>query len=452
MLPPEPPVTGVVPDATPSPPAQAEPRPEFLDYTYDMFLSSIDGEQSEAVRFSQWVDEVEKAGLYPFEAPRLEAQYPLVHAQRTDGTPLELLNFSSYNYLGLGYHPQVIAAAQEALQRYGLGACSSPVQAGTMAVHKELESRLVDFMGLPGRGVSLFSSGYAVNTGTISAVMKRRHHVVVDKAAHMSILEGAALSHAQVHYFEHNDPDHLREVLDEIGPKAKRVLVCTEGVFSADGDFGRLDQIVPIAKERGAQVLVDEAHSFLVAGPTGRGVAEQCGVLEDVDYFITTFSKALGGIGGALIARHEVTRYVNWYARCRMFSCALGASVTAGVTKALEIAAGSEGDARRVRVRQNAERLRLRLGNRVDTGKSRSWIIPVIYGSENNTILLADFLHKRGQEGSVMEFPAVPVNEARVRLFVTSEHQPEQMDACAENILAAGRHFGFLRGPDHASH
>jgi glycine C-acetyltransferase len=420
-------------------------RPDYLDYTYDMFLTSIDGEQSEAVRFAAWVDAVEKDGLYPFEAPRLEAQYPRVRAQRADGTPLHLLNFSSYNYLGLSYHPAVIEAAKEALDRYGLGACSSPVQAGTLDLHRELEERLVDFVGLPGRGASLFSSGYSVNTGTISALMKRRHHIVVDKSAHMSILEGAQLSRANVHYFEHNDLDNLREVLDEIGPSAKRVLVCTEGVFSADGDFGRLDEIVPIAKERGAQVLVDEAHSFLVTGASGRGVAEQCGVLGDIDYLVVTFSKALGGIGGALIAKREVTRYVNWYARCRMFSCALDPAVTAGVTKALELAAGSEGERRRKRMRENAERLRSRLRDHVDIGRSRSWIVPVIYGSESDTILLADYLHRRGQEGSVMEFPAVPVNKARIRLFVTSEHDPEQIDACAENIIDAAHHFGFHR-------
>ncbi len=431
------------------PGVNAQRRPAYLENTYDMFLSSIDGEQSEAVRFSEWVDAVERDGLYPFEVARLEAQYPRVRARRTDGSPLHLLNFSSYNYLGLGYHPEVIAAAKEALDRYGLGACSSPVMAGTLVPHRELEDRLVDFVGLPGRGVTLFSSGYAVNAGTISALLKRRHHIVIDKSAHMSILEGAQLSRANIHYFEHNEPDHLREVLDGIGPSGKRVLVCTEGVFSADGDLGRLDEIVPIARERGAQVLVDEAHSFLIAGPGGRGVAEQCGVLAEVDYLVVTFSKALGGIGGALIARREITRYVNWYARCRMFSCALGASVTAGVTKALELAAGSEGDARRGRVHANAERLRGRLRGQVDIGRSRSWIVPVIYGSENDTILVADYLLRRGQEGSVMEFPAVPVNEARIRLFVTSEHEPDQIAECARNIIDAARHFGFLLNHDH---
>lgn len=419
-------------------------RPEYLDYSYDMFLSSIDGEQSEAVRFSEWIDMVEKDGRYPFEAARQQAQYPEVRARRTDGTEVEVLNFSSYNYLGFGYHPQVIEAAKAALDRYGLGACSSPVQAGTLELHRQLEANLLDFVGLPGRGVSLFSSGYGVNTGTISAVMKRRHHLVVDKSVHMSILEGAQLSRAKIHYFEHNDAAHLRSILEELAPSKRRTLVCTEGVFSADGDFGKLDEIVPVAKEFGAQVLVDEAHSFGVAGPTGRGVAEAQGVLEDVDYLVVTFSKALGGVGGALIAPHEVTRYVNWYARCRMFSCALDPAVTAGVAKAVELLGSDEGAQRRDRVRANAKALRESL-RRLDIGPSKSWIVPVIYGAEDRTILLADWLLRHGQEGSVMEFPAVPVGEARIRLFVTSEHTPEQIQRCAKVIELAGEHFGFLK-------
>src|SRR5205814_1589509 len=155
--------------------AERPARPDYYDYTYDMFIASIDGEQSEAVRFFEWIDAADRDGVYAFEAPRLEAQKTEVRARRADGTRLHLLNFSSYNYLGFGLHPEVIEAAKQALDRYGLGACSSPVQAGTLAVHKVLEERLIDFIGLPDRGVSLFSSGYGVNTGTISALMKRRH-------------------------------------------------------------------------------------------------------------------------------------------------------------------------------------------------------------------------------------------------------------------------------------
>src|SRR5262249_9959274 len=161
-----------------------------------------------------------------------------------------------------------------------------------------------------GRGVSLFSSGYAVNTGTLSALVRKNNHLVMDRAAHMSILEGAQLSRARLSYFRHNDPAHLREVLAGLPAGGQRIFGSTEGLFSADGDFGALRDVVRTAHEFGARVLVDEAHSFLVAGPTGRGVAEEQGVLEEVDLLVLTFSKAFGGIGGALIAPKEVTRYV----------------------------------------------------------------------------------------------------------------------------------------------
>jgi glycine C-acetyltransferase len=426
-------------------PVEARARPEYYDYTYDMFIASADGEQSEVDRFSEWIDAAERDRVYAFEAPRLEAQKTEVKARRTDGTALHLLNFSSYNYLGYGLHPEVIEAAKLALDQYGLGACSSPVQAGTLGLHKILEEQLIDFIGLPSRGVSLFSSGYGVNTGTISAVMKRRHHIVIDKSAHMSILEGAQLARSKVHYFEHNDTDHLESILKEIILDASRVLVCTEGVFSADGDYGALDRVVPLAKSYGAKVLVDEAHSFLLCGPNGRGLAEEYGVLDQVDYLVVTFSKALGGVGGALIARREIARYVNWYARCRMFSCALDPAVTGGITRGLELGAGSDGRERRARLHRNAAMLRAQLGDHVEIGRSRSWIVPVIFGAESLSIPLADWLQRHGLEGSVMSFPAVPVNEARIRLFVTSEHTEEQIRRCADIVRRAATEFGFSR-------
>jgi 7-keto-8-aminopelargonate synthetase-like enzyme len=422
-----------------------EARPEYYDYTYDMFIASIDGEQSEASRFSEWIDAASRDGVYAFEASRLEGQKTQIRARRADGTALSLLNFSSYNYLGYGMHPEVIAAAKQALDRYGLGACSSPVQAGTLEVHAALERELLAFMDLPDRGVSLFSSGYGVNTGTISALMKRRHHLVIDRSAHMSILEGAQLARSHVHYFEHNDVDHLESILREISANSTRTSVCTEGVFSADGDYGALDRIVPLAKSFGAQVLVDEAHSFGLTGARGRGVAEELGVLDQVDYFVVTFSKALAGVGGALIARRELARYVNWYARCRMFSCALDPAVTAGVTRALQLLSGDDGAVRRARLHANAARLRAALDGRVPIGRTRSWIVPVIYGPENLTIPLADWLQRHGLDGSCMSFPAVPVNEARIRLFVTSEHEDAQIQRCADTVLAAANELGFSR-------
>ncbi len=419
--------------------------PSYTDTTYDMFLYSMGAELEEADSFSEWVDEVTEGGAYAFEAARQGGQDTEVDLIREGGDAMTLLNLSSYNYLGYSKHPAVIQAAKDALDRYGIGAASSPVHGGTFEVHKELERELLDFIGLPGRGVSLFSSGYGVNTGTISAIIKRGHYLVLDRSAHMSILEGAQISRAKVQYFAHNDAADLRRLLAEIAAEDEgaRVLVCVEGVYSADGDLGPLREIVDAAKEHDAMVLVDEAHSFLVGGPTGRGICEAAGVLAEVDLLVLTFSKAFGGVGGALIARREITRYVNWYARCRMFSCAIAPAVTGGVLQALRLGRGEDGDRRRARVHENAAFLRAKLEGHVDLGTSDSWIITVLFGHDKIALPLFNFLQRNGVEGSILMFPAVNRNEGRIRLFVTADHTIEQLSRAAEIVLAAARRFNF---------
>jgi glycine C-acetyltransferase len=340
----------------------------------------------------------------------------------------------------------VIAAAKTALDRYGLGAASSPVLSGTLELHTELERALADFVGLPDRGVSLFSSGYAVNTGTISAVVHQGHHVVLDRNAHASLLEGAQLSKATIWYFRHNDVEDLERVLATIAAQGRRtrILVGTEGVFSADGDFGRLKEIAAVCEKHDAWLLVDEAHSMLVAGENGRGVAEAQGVLDKVGLLVVTFSKAFGAVGGALIAHKEIAQYVNWYAKCRMFSCAIDPAATAGVLKGLELGRSADGAARRKRLLDNAERFRTRLRERVSIRDSDSWIVPVHYGTERLTMPINDFLQRRGLDSSIMQFPAVPKQESRIRLFVTSEHTEDQLERAAKIVFEAAEQFGFL--------
>ena len=423
---------------------QANATSDYRNETYDMYLHSAGARPVEMERFADWVRRASSEGKYPFESVRISGQRAEVDLVRETGETLHLINMSSYNYLGLGYHPAVIRAAQDAVARYGLGANSSPVISGTYGVHRELERGIVDYFGLPGRGVSLFSSGYAVNLGTIQAFAKPGSVVVLDRSAHMSLLEGAKLSGARIEYFEHNDVDDLDAVLGRVAGGRTRVLVCVEGVYSGDGDFGDLRRVVATSKRYGAMVLVDEAHSVLVAGPGGRGVAEEQGVLSQIDLYVMTFSKAFSGIGGALLARADITQYVNWYAKCRMFSCALDPAVTGGMVKALELAAGAEGDARRRRIRANAAYLEQRLKGRVDLGVSNSWILTVLFGDERKTLDLNDHLQRQGLDTSIMQFPAVPKNEARIRLFVTSEHTRDQLDRAADILLAAADRFDFL--------
>ncbi len=429
--------------------------PELPDYartSYDMFISGSDVELSEITRFDTWVESCIAAGRYTFETPRHEAQRPENRLVREGGEQLPVINMASYNYLGLGYHPEVIQAAKDALDRYGLGVSSSPIAGGTILLHRELEQALAGFLGLPNRGVSLFTTGYNVNTGTLSAIIKPGGHVVLDRAAHMSLVEGAQLSRGEVHFFEHNDIADLERVLRAItreGPR--RIVVCTEGAYSSDGDYGDLAGITAVARRYGAMVLVDEAHSILVTGPGGRGVAALQGVLDKIDFFVVTFSKALGALGGAVIARRDIARYINWYARCRLFSCGLDPAVTGGVLKALQIGAGTEGERRRQRIRIRSAQLRERLRGRVALVESDSWIVPVIYGSDQRTLLLTDHMQRAGLETSIVQYPAVPRHLSRMRLFVTSEHTQDQIDRAADIIIAAANAFGFAAPFDPSS-
>lgn len=418
--------------------------PDYTRYTYDMFMFGSSPEPSEIEHFDDWIQATVADHTYTFETPRLQAQLPENDIYRAANESIHVVNLSSYNYLGYGYHPAVIAAAKDALDIYGLGAASSPVASGTFGLHKQLESRLVEFFGLADYGASLFSSGYAVNSGSISAYMKQGGHIVMDRSVHMSILEGAQLAKCTPHYFNHNDVDHLEGILQDLkrnGPS--RILVCIEGVYSADGDYSKTGRIVEVTKRYGAKVLVDEAHSMLLVGPHGRGVCAEAGVLQDVDLLALTFSKAFGGVGGALFAPRKTTQYINWYAKCRMFSCALDPAVTGGIIKALELAGGSDGDERRMRLHKNASYLRAQLQGKVNIGNSESWIIPVIYGPEKYTLPLSDYVQRSGLDTSVMQFPAVGKNESRMRLFVTSEHSAEQLARAAEIIVRAAEKYGF---------
>ena len=420
-------------------------KEHFRDYTYDMFMMNMSPEPEEMELFSQWVKAVNEKDLNSFEAIRSGAQTTQVDIVRQSGTALKVLNFSSYNYLGLGYHPEVIKAAQEAVAKYGLGAASSPVISGTYSIHKELEDAIVKFFGLPGRGVSLFTSGYGVNLGVIQAFAKPGSHLVLDRSAHMCILEGAKLSGAKISYFRHNDMEDLERILKEVSDDFTRVLICVEGVYSGDGDYGNIKDVVKLAKQYNAYTLVDEAHSTLVAGSEGRGVCELQDVLADVDFIVMTFSKAFAGVGGAVLASKELTQYINFYAKCRMFSCALDPAVTGGMVKVLELASGEEGAKRRKRLKENARYLKSLLKDKVDLGKSETWILTIIFGNDKKTLDVNNYLQRQGLDTSTLQFPAVPKNEARIRLFVTSEHTKEQLDKAASIIIDAAEKFDFLK-------
>ena len=418
-------------------------RPLFTEFTLDMFSRSSGRSHSEIKQFNQWRDEIIEADKYTFETPHLTPQDPEISVRRIHGDEHDLVNFSSYNYLGYANHPEVIQAAKDALDKFGLGATGSPVLNGTFDVHKQLEDALTNFYGQEGYGVSLFSSGYGANIGVVSSYIHKGDYVVLDHSSHASLIDGAVMSQGTVKLFRHNDAEFLEKILKRISKENRRILVCVEGVYSTDGDYGNLKDLVAVSKKYGASILVDEAHSLLIAGKTGKGAVEEFDVLSEVDLVIGTFSKSFGGVGGCVYAKKELINYMNYYARSRMFSCALDPAVTGGILKALELAAGPDGEQKRKRIIENADYLRSLLKDKVDIGTSQSWVIPIIFGDERKSLPLGDYLMRLGYDFSIMMFPAVKKNKSIIRAFVTSEHTKEQLDGCAEALIQASKEYKF---------
>ncbi|HGY5535229.1 MAG TPA: aminotransferase class I/II-fold pyridoxal phosphate-dependent enzyme, partial [Prochlorococcus sp.] len=284
-----------------------------------------------------------------------------------------------------------------------------------------------------------------VNTGTISAYMEYGTYVIVDELVHTSIWEGARLSKAKILIFKHNDMRDLKKILNSIKNKNVRKLICCEGVYSADGDKANLKDIVKLAKKYHAKTLVDEAHSIMVAGQNGRGVSEELGILEQVDFFILTFSKAFCALGGALIAKKELTRYVDWFAKNRMFSAGIPPSVVGGIIKALDLGSSLDGQEKRIKIMDNAKLMMSLLKDKINILDSESWIIPIMYYDEKITLKLSDFLQRNGMDAGMMSYPSVPHNQARIRLFVTSEHTKEQIREGSIILIKAAKAFNFLK-------
>ncbi len=420
-----------------------EKKPSYTEFTLDMFSRSSGKNHAEIKQFNQWRKDVISADKYTFETPHLTPQTPEIGVRRIHGDEHKLFNFSSYNYLGYANHPEVINAAKDALDKFGLGATGSPLLNGTFDIHKQLEHALTNFFGQEGYGISLFSSGYGANIGVVSSYIHKGDYVVLDHSSHASLIDGAVMSQGTLKLFRHNDAEFLERILKRIAKENRRILVCVEGVYSTDGDYGNLKDIVTVTKKYGASILVDEAHSLLVAGATGKGAVEKFDVLGDVDLLIGTFSKSFGGVGGCLYAKQELINYVNYYARPRMFSCALDPAVTGGILKALELASGHDGDEKRKRIVENSDYLRSLLKNKVDIGTSQSWVIPIIFGDERKSLPLGDYLMRKGYDFSIMMFPAVKKNKSIIRAFVTSEHTKEQLEGCAEALIDAAKEYEF---------
>jgi 8-amino-7-oxononanoate synthase len=345
------------------------------------------------------------------------------------GKPRPVINLCSYNYLGLANHPEVIAVAHEALRTHGLGACGSPMLSGMTDLHRELERRVAKFLGR--EDAMLFNSGFGGALGTISGLLRKADVALLDNRSHLSLRDGAVLSRCRTEKFEHNDPSSLDTALSR--QKGRRQLVIVEGIYSMDGDFGNLKELIDVAESHGASVFVDEAHSTLACGEHGRGAAEKFGVENRIPLVYGTFSKAFGALGGFVAGSKETLQYLRFYAHPYVYSCALPPVVIAAILKALEI--GMSQPELRAQLWKNADYFHTQLRNLgLDTGESTTYVMPIVIGDRERMYRLGHELRARGLWVAPVDYPAVPQNRICFRACVTAKHTRADLDE-ALNIL-----------------
>lgn len=417
------------------------------EYDYsNFFYSSSDDVFGIFPQFDEWYyGHAKNSGYYLFGQPMSTPPKPYISLEEQLGhEQVKLLNLASYNYLGLSYHPEVVAAAHAALDRYGLGAAGSPLLSGMMDVHAELEHELATFKGA-GSAI-VFPTGYSTNVGLISALMRPGDHIIMDQNSHASIVDGAILAKSNARFFRHNRPDDLEKKLrDTTGRK----LVVVEGVYSMDGDVAVLPEIVEVSKKYGARILIDEAHSGFVYGANGRGVAEHFGLEKDIDLFVGTFSKALGGMGGYVAGNEDLYVYLKGFARSRVFSCALSPVVAAGVLQALRIVK-REPQLRQQLWNNVAYMKKLLDDGGVDCGESTSHVIPVMIRNDRRVFAIAHELQKAGLYLQPIIYPAVAKHRSRFRISISSTYTTEQMDRAADILINVLRAEGVLSSEDAA--
>jgi glycine C-acetyltransferase len=278
----------------------------------------------------------------------------------------------------------------------------------------------------------LFNSGFGGALGTISGLLRKTDVAILDNRSHLSLRDGAVLSRCRSEKFEHNDPDSLDAALKR--KSGKRQLVIVEGIYSMDGDFGELKDLIAVAEKHGARMFIDEAHSILGCGDHGRGAAERFGVEEYFPLVYGTFSKAFGSLGGFVAGSKETLQYLRFYAHPYVYSCALPPVVIAGILKALEIS--QHEPQLRTQLWENADYFHAQLrGLGIDTGRSTTYIMPLVIGDRERMYRLGHELRRRGLWVAPVDYPAVPQKGICFRACVTANHTRTDIDE-ALNILA----------------
>ncbi len=348
----------------------------------------------------------------------------------------------TYNYMGMTFDDDVIAAGKQAMEDFGAGTTGSRVLNGTFRDHRDVEAALREFYDMD--HAMVFSTGYQANLGIISTLAGKGDYIILDIDSHASIYDGCAMGKAEVVPFKHNDVEALEKRLKRI-PEGAGKLVVLEGVYSMMGDVAPLKEMVRIAKAHGAMVLVDEAHSMGFIGEHGRGVAEEQGVLDQVDFIIGTFSKSVGTVGGFCVSNHPKFEVLRLVCRPYVFTAALPPSVMA--SSATSIRKLMHGGNKRAHLWENSRTLHkgLRdLGFKLGTDEPQSAIIAVIMPDLERGAMMWEALLKEGLYVNLARPPATPAGMTLLRCSLCAEHSAEQVQTILGMFERAGKAIGII--------
>ena len=355
----------------------------------------------------------------------------------------EVLNFCANNYLGLANHPEVMAAAKEGIDSHGFGMASVRFICGTQDIHKELETRLSQFLGK--EDTILYSSCFDANGGLFETLLGPDDAIISDALNHASIIDGVRLCKAKRYRYANNDMGELEAKLKEANDAGARFkLIATDGVFSMDGVIANLPGICDLADKYGALVMVDDCHATGFTGSKGRGTHEYHDVLDRVDIITGTLGKALGGAsGGFTSASKEIVGWLRQRSRPYLFSNALAPAIVAASLKVLSLL--EEGDVLREQLRDNSRYFREKMSAAGFTLAGADHpIIPVMIGDASLAAQMADDLLKEGIYVIGFSFPVVPKGEARIRTQMSAAHSREQVDRAIEAFTRVGKKHGVI--------
>lgn len=384
------------------------------------------------------IEEVKNEGLFKKERVISSSQFSEIEVNHD-----KVLNFCANNYLGLANHPELIQAAKDGLDTHGFGVASVRFICGTQDIHKTLEQKLSEFLGM--EDTILYSSCFDANTGLFETLLGPEDAIVSDALNHASIIDGVRLCKAKRYRYDNNDMTALQEQLEKAkADGARHILVATDGVFSMDGVIANLPGICDLAEEYGAMVMVDDSHAVGFVGQGGRGSHEYHQVMDRVDIITGTLGKALGGAsGGFTAAKKEVVEWLRQRSRPYLFSNSLAPSIVSASIHVLDML--SEGDELRQRLNDNSQYFREKMtAAGFELAGADHAIIPVMLGDAKLASAMSDRLLAEGIYVIGFSFPVVPKGQARIRTQMSAAHSREQLDHAIDAFIRIGKELEVI--------